>query len=374
MLLVPGYFFPSMLVCNAMEGARRYSIWTGIRDFYNNGHTYLAALIFTFSMVFPLVKLVLCLCCAGGIGWLGQGIRERIARVTSWTAKYSMLDVLVIAMAVMLVKVGDYVRVLPSVGIYLFSGAVVFSGAASWALSRGLRAEREERVGRAAAWWRVLPFLLGGGWLGAEGYHKVLGGGGGEIDRISLTRLVARGDMKRFLEKGMALKDVAQGERKFWSKDTFTRLVEAAQSISTDAGWQTPDVFVRAVVRDPVTHARRTVDAPVARQVDLDAKDFSLEFTLPERIGWQEFYGVKLISQADFGFDAKVEEEYVAKVDDAFFPWTRDWPGRIFQFHLHGPRGVAFTLGVAQLCIGVVALLWALSAWIARPRGVVLSR
>ena len=62
--LIPAYFVPSMLVANAVDGSRWLSIWTGITTFWQRGHYFLALIIFCFSLVFPLVKLGLCLLCA----------------------------------------------------------------------------------------------------------------------------------------------------------------------------------------------------------------------------------------------------------------------------------------------------------------------
>ena len=66
----PAYFIPAMLVANAVDGSRWLSVWSGIATFWQRGHYFLAGIIFCFSLVFPLVKLSLCLICATGAGWL----------------------------------------------------------------------------------------------------------------------------------------------------------------------------------------------------------------------------------------------------------------------------------------------------------------
>jgi uncharacterized paraquat-inducible protein A len=53
LLLVPAVFVPAMLVANAIDGPRWYSIWSGIREFYRSGEYFLAGLIFCFSLIFP---------------------------------------------------------------------------------------------------------------------------------------------------------------------------------------------------------------------------------------------------------------------------------------------------------------------------------
>ena len=52
------------------------------------------------ALVFPLLKLAVSLLCASGTSWLPRGKRRLLVYIASWTAKYSMLDVLVIAMLV----------------------------------------------------------------------------------------------------------------------------------------------------------------------------------------------------------------------------------------------------------------------------------
>jgi paraquat-inducible protein A len=172
--LGPAYFLPAMLVANALDGPRWYSVWGGIREFYGTGNHFLAGLIFVFSMVFPLVKLVLCLLCAGGQHWLPRGLRMRIVQVTSWSAKYSMLDVLVIAMAIMLVKVGEYVRIMPSMGLYLFSFAVLCSAVSGWLLERSLVREEAGRLPRRPDWRLAVLLLVPGVALAWWGGLRVL--------------------------------------------------------------------------------------------------------------------------------------------------------------------------------------------------------
>ena len=123
-LFVPALFLPAMLVANAIDGPRWYSLWSGVRELYRSGETFLAGLIACFSLAFPLLKFALGLLCTAGRRWLPPAWRRAIVALTAWSAKYSMLDVLVIAMLVLLVKVNEYVRILPSIGLYLFSGAV----------------------------------------------------------------------------------------------------------------------------------------------------------------------------------------------------------------------------------------------------------
>ena len=56
-VLVPSFFLPAMLLANALEGPRLFSVITGIRELWRSEHGFLAGLILVFSVIFPLIKL-----------------------------------------------------------------------------------------------------------------------------------------------------------------------------------------------------------------------------------------------------------------------------------------------------------------------------
>ena len=356
--LLPAYFVPAMLVANAVDGPRWYSVWTGIRDFHAAGHHYLAALIFTFSMVFPLLKLMLCLVCAAAEHRLPHRLRTGMVTLTTWSAKYSMLDVLVIAMAIMLVKVGDYVRVLPSMGLYLFSFAILCSAAGGSFLRRSLRQEARgigpPASNRRAALWLLAPAAA----LTAWGSTALAREQGGEVRAVRLTRLTQRGELKRSVEKTLALKELLKEEHRLLSKDTWRRLLEFSQAVSTDAGWQTAEVHVVIDKKDG-----GTVTSAKVGGMDFDAAEVAQDFTLPEAVAWDELAAVKLVSTVKYAglIDAPIEEEHVSLDADPFRVWTRQWHGRIFSFELSGPRGRGFVPAAWAAGAGGLLLLWALS-------------
>ena len=49
-VIVPSFFVPAMLVANALEGPRLFSVATGIRELWRTEHGLLAGLIFVFSV------------------------------------------------------------------------------------------------------------------------------------------------------------------------------------------------------------------------------------------------------------------------------------------------------------------------------------
>ncbi|MDB6072111.1 MAG: putative paraquat-inducible protein [Verrucomicrobiales bacterium] len=361
---VPAVFVPAMLVANAVDGPRWYSVWSGIRQFYQSGELFLAGLIFSFSLVFPLVKFTLGLVCTAGRRFLSPEMRCRIVAITSWTAKYSMLDVMVIAMLVMLVKVNEYVRILPSLGLYLFSAAILLSALSGAALRRALVAEaRPDRGGGAPrAHLRAPAWLVMAGLAGYLTFHSAVElrrEMGGQVDRVALTRLTHRGDLRRSVEKTLALKELIKEEHDFFSKDTLKRIMEFGQAVSTDAGWKAPEAWVSVEKQDGSLVVSNKITP-----VDLDDRMIQLTFNLPQTVDRGEIAAVRLVSNIEIAkvIDAPIDEETIRRADDPFRDWTRTWHGRIFSLELQGSASPRLPSVLARLGAGATLLIWCLAA------------
>jgi len=371
MTFVPAVFVPAMLVANAIDGPRWYSIWSGIQQFYATGEYFLAGLIFCFSILFPVLKFSLGLLCTTGRGWLSPGVRQRIVTLTSWTAKYSMLDVMVIAMLILLVKVNEYVRILPSLGLYLFSAAILLSALAGAALSRALAQEARSLADdakprahlRAPAWLLLLALSVAGTGQGLKRLRDELGGG--MVQSVSLTRLTNRGELRRSVEKTLALKELIKDEHRFFSKDTLKRLVEFGQAVTTDAGWKEPEAWVTIATGDG-----RILSSDRVRPVDLDAHSLALTFHFPEPVPRQDIAVVRLVSSIEVAkiIDAPVEEEVIRRDADPFRAWTNVWHGRIFSLDLQGSSTAGFRWSLLQISLGGAATLWCLAALLGGTR------
>ncbi|MCB1874615.1 MAG: paraquat-inducible protein A [Chromatiales bacterium] len=100
------------------------SLLSGLRDLWNAGYPGLFALILGFSVLLPIAKLGV----IAGIVNSGDGSNEAHRR---WLhrldryAKWSMLDVFVVALLVVSVKLGDLARVEIQWGLYAFAGSVI---------------------------------------------------------------------------------------------------------------------------------------------------------------------------------------------------------------------------------------------------------
>ncbi len=106
------------------------SILSGTMDMLRNGEWFVGGVILIFSVIFPLVKLVLLL----ELCWL-ELLHVRHRRIVYWVVehigRWSMLDVMLLALLVMLVKVGDLVEFQIGPAALAFVLCVVMSMVAS---------------------------------------------------------------------------------------------------------------------------------------------------------------------------------------------------------------------------------------------------
>lgn len=124
-LLTVGLSLPVLHVQKLVFWKSDYSIVAGIRGMWAAGQYGLAALIFFFSVLFPYAKLG-----ALGVLWYGRFSPVRRGRLLEWLkvlGKWSMLDVFVVAVIVVITKSGGPLDAEPRVGIYVFGAAVVWS-------------------------------------------------------------------------------------------------------------------------------------------------------------------------------------------------------------------------------------------------------
>ncbi|MBP7950387.1 MAG: paraquat-inducible protein A [Verrucomicrobiales bacterium] len=355
--LIPAYFVPAMLVANAVDGSRWFSVWTGITTFWERGHWFLAGLIFCFSFLFPLVKFSLSLLCAAGGRWLPRKFRHGVFVLTQWTAKYSMLDVFVIALLVLLVKVKEYIRMLPSLGLYLFSFAVLCSVLAGGALNRAIQRDPEmpsTTRPRKRRVWPYLPWLIASVAVAACGAVLAVAHTGGRVNRIVLTNLTKR-PVPRSMEKFMGLKELTKEEHRFWSMDTWTRFKELLQAATTDIGLNDPQGFL--VVE---TIQGSSFETPLV-PVNFDDPDLKLEFALPQELELKDVGTVIFKTRAEYVKLVPVdnEEERLSAANDPFRTWNPEWYGRIFKFTLSGPAHPEFMAGILIGITGLLGIYWA---------------
>ena len=124
-LLLTGLSMPLLHTQQMVFWKSTYSVWTGIVALWRERERELAALLFFFSIVFPIVKLAV----LAGLWFmrLPAAYRARLLHWLGLLGKWSMLDVFVVAILIVLVKLGPLAKVEPRAGVYVFAAAIACS-------------------------------------------------------------------------------------------------------------------------------------------------------------------------------------------------------------------------------------------------------
>lgn len=130
LLLFPAAIFLPILEIEKLGHRYHSSIVGGILELYAQGSWFVATIIFVFSIVLPVVKLVtlLELC---WLRWLEHHHRAWAYRIIEFSGRWSMLDVMLLAFLVMLVKLSGIVEFHVGPAVIAFAGCVAMSMIAS---------------------------------------------------------------------------------------------------------------------------------------------------------------------------------------------------------------------------------------------------
>jgi paraquat-inducible protein A len=128
-MLVPANLLP-VLSTETSGHNRTDTIFSGIGQLWRQGLWGIAAIVFTASMIVPVLKLA-------GLAWLlfnarrgAQTNPERLTRIYAildFIGRWSMLDVFLVALLSGLVQFGEFSTVTPRGGILAFAAAVVLT-------------------------------------------------------------------------------------------------------------------------------------------------------------------------------------------------------------------------------------------------------
>jgi len=125
-VLLPSFFLP-FLSSSAFGRISVYSLWDGVIHLFDSGHALIGSIVFLFSMVFPVCKITLLLLSTSLLIPMSRSKRLRISGIAAMTGKYSLLDVLVIAILIVAVKAEGMIQIEPQYGTFLFCLAIVLS-------------------------------------------------------------------------------------------------------------------------------------------------------------------------------------------------------------------------------------------------------
>jgi len=123
--LVLGLTLPVLQLTYFYVWSDTHSFVSIVRALYAEQELFLAGVLVVFSMLFPAIKLLYLIVAYTTMA--AGGARRRVLNRMSWLGKWSMLDVLVLALVIFYVKASALTEAAALPGIYFFSAAVLMT-------------------------------------------------------------------------------------------------------------------------------------------------------------------------------------------------------------------------------------------------------
>ena len=128
-LYVPSHLLPVMTVVE-LGVVTHNTIIRGMMTFWNTGAYPIAIVIFTASILIPLLKIEaltwLCLAATGKVHPSPTAL-GRLYLLTELLGRWSMVDIFVVGILVSLVQLGNYMTITPGPGALAFAGVVMLT-------------------------------------------------------------------------------------------------------------------------------------------------------------------------------------------------------------------------------------------------------
>lgn len=103
------------------------NVWQGVVELLAAGEWVVGLIVLVCSLVIPVLKLVAMLLLSQRRQRLGRRHRALTYRAVEWLGRWGMVDVLLVAVLVALVKLGSWVQVEPGPGLFAFTAMVMCS-------------------------------------------------------------------------------------------------------------------------------------------------------------------------------------------------------------------------------------------------------
>lgn len=129
-LYPPAILLPIMRI-DRLGTAHETGVVDGIATLAIDGHAWLAGLVLTCSVLVPILKLTGLLVLSTSRMPVSASNRRRMRHWVERLGRWGMLDVLLVAVLVSVVKLGDLVRIEPGEGAAIFAAMVACSLLAS---------------------------------------------------------------------------------------------------------------------------------------------------------------------------------------------------------------------------------------------------
>jgi paraquat-inducible protein A len=145
-LYIPANILP-ILTIRELGLAREKTIVSGLVEFWEMGSYPIAIVIFTASILIPILKIVaLTWLCGAAKGKIPYSVKMmgKVYWVTELMGRWSMVDIFVVAILVAMVQLGNYMVITPGAGALAFAGVVILTMLAAMSFDPKLLWDRLE--------------------------------------------------------------------------------------------------------------------------------------------------------------------------------------------------------------------------------------
>jgi paraquat-inducible protein A len=115
------------LSMNKLGQTRVFSLVGGIVELFHTGNTLIALVLLVFSVIFPFAKLLALLIATSRLAPISTRARKRLHHIAAVTGKYSLLDLLVVAIVIVVVKFRGIAEARALYGTTIFCVAIFLS-------------------------------------------------------------------------------------------------------------------------------------------------------------------------------------------------------------------------------------------------------
>src|SRR5689334_14234641 len=126
MTLAVGVASPFLSMTKLGE-TRVFSLVGGIVELFRTGNTLIALVLLVFSVIFPFAKLLALLIATSRLAPISIAVRRRLHYLAAVTGKYSLLDILVVAIVIVVVKFRGVADARAMYGTTIFCVAIFLS-------------------------------------------------------------------------------------------------------------------------------------------------------------------------------------------------------------------------------------------------------
>jgi paraquat-inducible protein A len=127
-LYLPANLLPVLRVESTLNGTQQSTIISGVMQFWRDGDYPVALIIFTASVLIPVLKFIaiFILCLGARFGYRPR-VLTQLYRVTDYVGRWSMVDVFVVSILVGVVQLGSVMTINAGAGAFAFAGVVILT-------------------------------------------------------------------------------------------------------------------------------------------------------------------------------------------------------------------------------------------------------